>query len=411
MHNAVTSAPPRCPRYPSLDFWRGVACLMVIVFHSTYYIQAEVARTHGIGRLFLVGLTYLWLGVPIFFVISGYCISAACDSMRRKEHSVRSYLWRRYRRIFPPFWACVALTVAVLSMSGNSALFTESTHRAFAKTLRPAFPQLASLSLSQWIGNLTLTESWRHTLGGDSLLYLLGQSWSLCYEEQFYIICGILLFVAPEKFFRNAAYVAAAVALGASVSPRNYTEGFFFDGHWLTFALGVLIYWTLNYASDQVRRSIERAAVLVSLTTVASLSIRPIRIFILSDIFRTELLCSLLFTAVLLYLSPLDAEIMRSHLLRPIRWAGVMCYSLYLCHWTVVKPISAWCWHHGVTSLATSTLVTLPLCLVASLAVSRLFYLGVERHFLNTRPTPQPKLPVLAATDSGQTLRALPSAF
>jgi len=384
---------------------------MVIVFHSTYYIQGEITKTQGIRKLFLVAVTYLWLGVPIFFVVSGYCISAACDSMRRKEHSVRSYFWRRYRRIFPPFWACVMLTTAVLLISGNSALFTESTHRAFGGTLRPAFPQVSSLALSQWFGNLTLAESWRHTLGGDRLLYLLGQSWSLCYEEQFYIICGILLFVAPERFFHGAAYVAAAVALVASVAPRNSTEGFFFDGRWLTFALGILAYWTLNYASDRVRRRIKCTAVLASLTTVASLSSRPVRVLILSDIFRTELLCALLFTAVLLYLRPVDAAITRSHLLRPISWAGAMCYSLYLCHWTVVKPISAWFWHHGVTSLATTMLVTLPLCLVASLTVSRLFFLGVERHFLNARPTPQPKPLALTATASRQSLRAFPSEF
>jgi len=387
----VTSAPPRCPRYASLDFWRGVARLMVIVFHSTYYLQAESAETHGLRKLFLVGLTYLWLGVPIFFVISGYCISGACDSMRRKEHSVRSYLWRRYRRIFPPFWACVVLTVAVLLISGNSALFTEST-------LRHAFPQLTSLSLSQWLGNLTLTESWRHNFGGNSLAYLLGQSWSLCYEEQFYIVCGILLFAALGKFFRNATCITAAVAVVASVSPRNYIEGFFFDGRWLTFALGILVYWTLNYASEPARSRIKCTIVLASLTAVASLSIRAIRILILSEIFRTELLCALLFTAALLYLRPLDAQIMRSHIFRPISWAGAMCYSLYLCHWTVVKPISAWFWHHGFTSLATTMLVTLPLCLVASSAVSRLFYLGVERHFLNARPAPQPKLLASAAT-------------
>ena len=387
----MSSALPRCPRYPSLDFWRGVACLMVIVFHSTYYLQAQIPEMHGVRKLCLVGLSYLWLGVPIFFVISGYCISAACDSMRHKQHSVRSYFWRRYRRIFPPFWACVVLTATVLLISGNSALFTEST-------LHHAFPQLPSLSLSQWLGNLTLTESWRHNLGGDSLLYFLGQSWSLCYEEQFYVVCGILLFVAPEKFFRNAIYVSAAVVALASVSPRNSLEGFFFDGRWLTFALGILVYWTLNYASERAHRHIKSTTALASVMAIVGLSVRSIRVLILSDIFRIELLCAFLFTAALLYMRPLDAQIMQSQIFRPISWAGAMCYSLYLCHWTVVKPVSAWLWHHGFTSLATTMFVTLPLCMAASLAVSRLFYLGVERHFLNARPTPQLKLLASAAT-------------
>lgn len=384
---------PRCPRYASLDFWRGIACLMVVAFHSSFYIQADCQHVHGATKAWLSVFTYLWIGVPIFFVISGYCISATCDSMRRKEHSVPSYLWRRYRRIFPPFWACMALTVVVLCISHNSALFTESTHRAFGNALRPAFPEVSSLSASQWIGNVTLGESWRHNLGGPPRLYLLGQSWSLCYEEQFYIVCGLLLFIEPRRFFRNAAYTAVAVAAVAIVLPGNYVEGFFFDGRWLTFALGILVYWTINYASEQTASRLRGFILGAAVTAVAGLALRPIRIFVLSDQFRTELLCSFIFTTALLYLRPFDARIMQSSLFRPIAWCGTMCYSLYLCHWIVVKPLSTWFWHHGITSVVKTSLVTLPVCIVASIAVSRLFYLGVEQHFLNipsqTRATTQ----------------------
>src|ERR1700757_449030 len=91
-------------RYPSLDFWRGVACLMVVVYHSSFYVAGK-GQLHGGIRLAFTGIEYMWLGVPLFFVISGYCISSTCDSIRRKRHSARTYFWRRYRRIFPPFWA------------------------------------------------------------------------------------------------------------------------------------------------------------------------------------------------------------------------------------------------------------------------------------------------------------------
>lgn len=374
---------PRCPRYPSLDFWRGVACLMVVAFHSSFYIQADFQHMQGATRALSSVFLYLWTGVPIFFVISGYCISATCDSMRRQEHSVRSYLWRRYRRIFPPLWACIVLTVVVLSISHNSALFTESTRRASGNALRLGFPALSTLSLSQWIGNVTLAESWRHNLGGPAPLYLLGPSWSLCYEEQFYVVCGLLLFVEPLRFFRNTAYTAVAVAAVAMLLPHNYVEGFFFDGRWLTFALGMFVYWTLNYATEETTSRLKSFMGVSALTAVAGLAVRPIRIFVLSDQFRTELLCAVIFTTVLLHLRPLDTRVTQSNLCRPIAWCGGMCYSLYLCHWIVVKPLSAWFWHHGVTSAVETTIITLPVCIIASIAVSRLFYLGVEQHFLN----------------------------
>src|ERR1017187_1818478 len=40
---------PYEPRYRSLDLWRGVACLMVLVFHSSLYQLAQLKRLHGFG--------------------------------------------------------------------------------------------------------------------------------------------------------------------------------------------------------------------------------------------------------------------------------------------------------------------------------------------------------------------------
>ena len=98
---------PSCPRYASLDMWRGVACLMVVACHSSFpqsspqsgsgtltwasYIASELAR-------------FMWVGVPLFFVISGYCIAATADSSRRKGHGLRTFAARRFRRIYPPYW-------------------------------------------------------------------------------------------------------------------------------------------------------------------------------------------------------------------------------------------------------------------------------------------------------------------
>ncbi len=63
-------------RYYSLDFWRGVACLMIIIFHSAYYVTENPAY-HPSGlmaRLIFKAISECWIGVPLFFVISGYCI-------------------------------------------------------------------------------------------------------------------------------------------------------------------------------------------------------------------------------------------------------------------------------------------------------------------------------------------------
>src|SRR5436190_8335590 len=86
------------PRYESLDHWRGLACLLVIVYHSTIMhltsTETQQAAADG-GRSavewLLVQTHTFSVGVALFFVISGYCIAAAADSSRRKGHGVQQY--------------------------------------------------------------------------------------------------------------------------------------------------------------------------------------------------------------------------------------------------------------------------------------------------------------------------------
>ena len=114
-------AGPRSPHYLSLDLWRGVACLMVAVSHSTLYVTQGTGTPvfvagHSAIESIVAATTRLWAGVPLFFVISGYCICAAADSARRKGTPIGVYFLRRVRRIFPPYWIILGLTILTISM-------------------------------------------------------------------------------------------------------------------------------------------------------------------------------------------------------------------------------------------------------------------------------------------------------
>src|SRR5688500_7182586 len=114
----MTSSLPRRPRYESLDLWRGVACLLVLLHLSTFISPGpqEFAALGSLGQLWAEGAARMWLGVPIFFVISGYCIAATADSQRRRRgRPAMEYFLRRFRRIFPPYWAVLLGTVAVFT--------------------------------------------------------------------------------------------------------------------------------------------------------------------------------------------------------------------------------------------------------------------------------------------------------
>ena len=77
-------------RYESLDVWRGIAALSVVLFHcSNTVVTGETVA----GRALLAG----WVGVFLFFPISGYCILGALHS--RQNSTLSAFFTRRWRRI------------------------------------------------------------------------------------------------------------------------------------------------------------------------------------------------------------------------------------------------------------------------------------------------------------------------
>src|ERR1700733_10387207 len=77
-----------------LDFWRGIACIAVVLFHWT--IQWDAGH-HGLGQInpLHIVLMHGYLGVQVFFVISGYCITAAAINTLEHGKGALSFLKAR----------------------------------------------------------------------------------------------------------------------------------------------------------------------------------------------------------------------------------------------------------------------------------------------------------------------------
>ena len=84
------------------DVVRGLAALWVFTYHFR-------PSREGIWLIASVGD----LGVPAFFVISGFCILSAAQRTVSKQQTAQAFLKRRLVRIYPPFWASVAVVMAV----------------------------------------------------------------------------------------------------------------------------------------------------------------------------------------------------------------------------------------------------------------------------------------------------------
>jgi peptidoglycan/LPS O-acetylase OafA/YrhL len=381
------------PRYRSLDMWRGLACLCVVIFHASVWGTAGnfIAQRalHPTSAWFIESLNRLQLGVPMFFVISGYCIAATSDSSRRKTRGVTGdFFKRRLRRIYPPFWAVVAATLTAcffIVWAGYPRLLIMP---------RDGIPAPQSLSAAQWIGNLTLTETWRAHLYGAPRELIFSPAWTLCYEEQFYLVCGLLL-LAPRRFFTGIAAVSALTLLTLACSilhPRFEISGFFLDGYWLSFAAGVAVYHCLNYPKPG------RAAALSITIGLCLFLIAFVRYVLLrhSDNARMRfelynLLLAGFFALAILLLRPLDERISSAPLLRPLMFCGRMCYSLYLIHWPIVIIVGHILYSAGVRGFLPVLTIMVPVITALSLLAAAAFYQLVERHFLNSTPPPAPR--------------------
>src|SRR5262245_37997820 len=177
------------PRYRTLDPRRGLDCLMVIVFHATL----DASASSGMAGVLIGMARYGWVGVPIFFAISGYCIAVSLAAERRRGGTSSGFLIRRMCRIYPPYWVLLIFTVALVGL-------VEGYWRPgfFAAGQHP-ITSPRELTASQWLGALTLTETWRHHFGGGPMRHFVGHSWSLCYEVQFYAIAAMVFWADRRR--------------------------------------------------------------------------------------------------------------------------------------------------------------------------------------------------------------------
>ncbi|HWI17129.1 MAG TPA: acyltransferase [Vicinamibacterales bacterium] len=361
--------------------WRGVACLLVVIVHSSSALAPLIDHPVYGWPAYLV--RHFWIGVPMFFVVSGYCIAATCDSSRRRAAPVRYYFARRLRRIYPPYWALLLLGVVF-----NGLAFGSGWMDTFAI---PPLEDPRTLSTEQWLGNLTLTESVRFHFSSEPYRMFMGHAWTLAYEEQFYVVCGILLLVCPRRFFVGVAAVTVLTCFVAPLTFKKiglYTFGFFFDGRWFVFAAGVTVYYALNYASPRGIRVIATslfAAFIAAgvffrwlLERQAGGTMGPDEVQL-----GLEFVVGASFALVLLLTHRWDRSIATARAGQPISWCGRMCYSVYLVHLPLTNLSNSYVEYLGAGGFWGTVLIAIPAGILISVAAGWVFFHIVEKRFLN----------------------------
>jgi peptidoglycan/LPS O-acetylase OafA/YrhL len=192
------------PRIRIIEMLRGLAALSVVIFHVTGQMNEPVIRLMG---------AYGWLGVDVFFVISGFVIPY---SLWGREYSLRKfpqYMMRRIVRLEPPYLASIALGVILWEISSRMPGFRGEMPTYSATQIGLHLFYLIPLSNEQWL----------------SPVY-----WSLAYEFVFYIVVG-LAFALLVRW--NAVFI---VVFCWAIVAAKYLIVKELDYHIQTFVIGIL---------------------------------------------------------------------------------------------------------------------------------------------------------------------------
>jgi peptidoglycan/LPS O-acetylase OafA/YrhL len=362
---------------PALDGLRGLAVAAVVAFH--------VGVLRG-G----------WLGVDLFFVLSGYLISRLLfvEYTAKGRIDLRKFWSRRARRLLPAL-LCVIVAVAV-------------AERVRGRLIGPAG--------GRWdvIGALTYTSNWVRLRGGAGYWSqfgppsLLEHFWSLAIEEQFYLVWPL--------------FMLGIARLRRGVSTLVLLASTFVAGGWSL----LLFHRTLD-ASRVYMGTDSRAVALLAGATIASLAewrprwLRAFRVLTpvalvgllaaMTQLQGTRLVtyqggllaCTLAATVLMAGVAAGRSVFVRLLSTRSLRWLGNRSYGIYLWHWPILAGF-------GVAGHAHKPPLRIVLGVIVSLLVAELSYRAVEMPIRQRGMAAfgwRPVLPILGASMTGAALAVI----
>lgn len=315
---------------PALDGIRGVAVAAVVAFHLQY-------------------LTGGYLGVDLFFVLSGFLITSLLLSEASRTGGVAlwSFWGRRARRLLP------ALTVMLLAVA---------VYAGFA-----ADPNGLRQIRGDALATTLYVANWREIVAGTDYWAMfsapspLAHTWSLAIEEQFYLIWPLVFLGAlhwsrrgrnaeDETSGRSLARTVCVVAIALGLGSLAIAAAFLRRGEWSrvyfgsdtrAFAILVGIFvaaWSSEYGpvrSPRARRLLSGAGVVAALALGAAW----VGFSGHSWVMRHGGLaaCSVIAGVVVAAVSKVDdAPLTRVLSWAPLRGLGLISYGVYLYHWPII---------------------------------------------------------------------------
>jgi peptidoglycan/LPS O-acetylase OafA/YrhL len=181
----MTPAQPH-PRFHEIDLLRGLACAAVVAYHYASRGPRVGWMPSGLPHWLDALSRYGYLGVHLFFIISGFVIL-----MSAQGSTARGFVASRVARLYPAFWVCASLS------AGAAWVLAEARFQ---------------VSVGTWLANLTLLPHW----WGAGLVD--GVYWSLLVEMHFYLYVLLTLRLGWLKEPRQVQALLAAWLLVSGIN-------------------------------------------------------------------------------------------------------------------------------------------------------------------------------------------------
>lgn len=306
---------------PALDGLRGLAVIMVMLYHfSITGIKPDnLLETVYYGAVFTG-----WMGVDLFFVLSGFLISGILLDTRDTANYFRVFYARRFVRIFPLYYGFLAIVIFVL----------------------PLFP--LPVSVVQELDTVRQGQVWLwlyisnvHTfLHGEKVAPGFGHFWSLAVEEHFYMVWPLVIWACPRGMLMR---VCVILFLSSGVIRWLLLLGGWSDYVVHTFTLARLDQLAAGaWVACLLRGSLDHATVLRWCPGVLAASAMAAAVFILTPLGKqdfgmvlTHSILSATFCSLLLLAAsstPSSSRLGRLFHHPALRHLGTISYGLYVFH-------------------------------------------------------------------------------
>jgi peptidoglycan/LPS O-acetylase OafA/YrhL len=348
---STPKVPARASRLPGIDGIRTLAVSAVVLYH--------------LNSSWLPGG---YLGVDVFFVVSGYLITRLLVTERADAGriSLRHFWIRRARRILPPLFPMLLVTVV------GAALVDRSTLHGLRADV---------------FGALTFTSNWVQIAQHDSYFAkfdapsALQHLWSLAVEEQFYLVWPLVVLALLSWGRRKLALgaglgaLASAAAMAGLYQPGGDPSQIYYCT--LTHSAGLLIGAVLAIAWPATNAPGSRSEIRVSAAlSVSGLVGIALGFWLLDEYgaapYRGGIFAVSVASALLIVGAGHGQTAAGRFLSRPlVVWLGARSYGLYLWHWPVLVLADRVFGHRGPVEII--------LVLIVSVLLAAVSYRWIER--------------------------------